>query len=68
MLKAIFSGVIAAAVVGLLGLSAWLTHLWWSLSGLFSGEMDTLSEIAVALLGIFIPPLGCLHGIYLWFT
>lgn len=67
-MKAILTGIMSAIVVALLGLTTWITHLWWSLSGLFTGEMDSLGAIVIALLGIFIPPIGCLHGFYLWFN
>lgn len=48
-------------------LAAWITHLWWSLSGLFSGSMNQINEYVIAILGAFIPPIGIIHGIYLWF-
>lgn len=47
---------------------AWLTHIFWSLHGLFTGQMTELSQITVAVLGAFLPPIGVLHGFYLWFT
>ena len=67
-MRIIVSFLVGWVLLGLLAFASWVTHIWWSLSGLFSGEMDTLSKVVVALLGLFVPPLGCIHGVYLWFT
>lgn len=46
----------------------YISHIWWSLSGLFTGDMDEMREFVIALLGAFIPPIGWVHGLYLWFS
>ena len=47
---------------------AYLTHLFWSLHGLFSGTFTETAQYVVACLGAFLPPVGVLHGYYLWFS
>ena len=61
------SGLVALVLI-LSILAAYITHLIWSLGGLFTGGLDTASSIATAVLGTFIPPVGVLHGFYLWFS
>ena len=48
-------------------IAGWITHLFWSLSGLFTGTMTETSSFVLAILGAFIPPIGAMHGVYLWF-
>jgi hypothetical protein len=67
-MKALLSGLGVIVIIGLIAVASWVTHFIWSLLTLFSGDMDTFSEVAIALLGIFIPFIGCFHGIYLWFS
>jgi len=64
------NGFLAAGGVLLLlaSIPAYLTHLWWSLSGLFTGSMNAVNEYLIAGFGIFMPPIGVLHGFYLWFS
>ena len=60
-------GFITLITTLLISIAGWVTHLWWSLSGLFTGTMDKTNEYVIAVLGVFIPPIGAIHGIYLWF-
>jgi hypothetical protein len=53
--------------LGIAPIAAWITHIYWSLSGLFTGSMTETSDFVIAVLGAFIPPIGIIHGIYLWF-
>lgn len=56
--------VIVGSVV-LLALSiAWgmIVHLYWTLTGLLTYQLDTLPEVAVAVIGIIFPPFGVIHG------
>jgi hypothetical protein len=47
---------------------AYITHLLWSLSGLSDGTLDQVNEYLIAGFGIFMPPIGVIHGYYLWFS
>ena len=61
------TGLIITITLGLASVAAWITHIYWSLSGLFSGSMNETNEYVVAILGVFLPPIGVVHGVYLWF-
>lgn len=47
---------------------AYITHIYWSLSMMFAGKMDTINDAVLAILGAIIAPIGAAHGYYLWFT
>jgi len=66
----LFAGVFGLAfIVAIIAcIPAYITHLWWSLSGLFSGSMDQVNEYIIAVVGIFMPPVGAIHGFWLWFS
>ena len=51
-------------IILLVAIPAWgfLVHLYWSLTGLLSYQIDTLAEVAVAIIGIIFPPFGVVHG------
>tara|TARA_R110000744_G_scaffold241077_1_gene358390 strand:- start:301 stop:489 length:189 start_codon:yes stop_codon:yes gene_type:complete len=53
-------------VLGLI-IAPYLTHLIWSIKGLFTGSFTETSQYVVSVIGIFMPPFGWLHGLYLWF-
>lgn len=62
----------AAPVVAFLGLiaaiiGAYLTHVIWILKTLASPVGATAGQIVLGILGIFVPPLGVLHGLMIWF-
>lgn len=46
---------------------AYGTHIYWLVKGLVTGSLDTASETVLAILGVLIPPIGTVHGYYLWF-
>jgi hypothetical protein len=60
-------GLITIAVV-VTSLAAWLTHVVWIIQTLASPVGATAGQIVLGLLGIFIPPIGALHGLIIWFT
>jgi hypothetical protein len=56
-----------SAVMGVAAVAAWLTHLMWIISKLAGDAGVTLGQITLAILGTFVPPIGVLHGIMIWF-
>ncbi len=46
---------------------AWLTHIMWVIGKLAGPAGVTVGQIILALLGSFIPPVGVIHGIMIWF-
>jgi hypothetical protein len=55
-----------AAVIA--GVASYVTHLWWIISLLMVGDVIAGGKIVLAVLGVIFFPLGCLHGVYLWFN
>ncbi len=55
----------------LLGLSFVLTLLAGYITNIIYifnlGQLTLTGEILLSIIGVFIPPLGALHGIYTWF-
>lgn len=63
-------GVTAAAFVFWLSVvSAYITHLIWSISLLVSdAALNTaVGKIVLAVLGVIVPPIGVIHGVMVWF-
>ncbi len=55
-----------AAVVTAIG--GFVTHLIWVFGLLTSGESAVSGgQVLMALIGCLVPPIGALHGVYLWF-
>ncbi|MGZ8364798.1 MAG: hypothetical protein ACXWWG_00635 [Nitrospira sp.] len=66
-----FDGVLVVLPVVALVISvfaAWVTHILWLFTTLTSAAGATAGQIVLGILGVFVPPLGVLHGIFLWFT
>lgn len=42
-------------------LPGWITNIWWM------SNATSLGNVAFGAIGIFVFPIGALHGIYLWF-
>lgn len=58
---ATIGGVIIGAIAG------FITHLWWLISMLMAGNSVPAGHVVIAIFGTLIPPLGCLHGVWIWF-
>ena len=58
---------IAAVSFTLLMIAGWITHAIWWIRLLMNNEMDTFGEAVLAILGTVAFPIGCIHGIILWF-
>lgn len=62
-LKFGIAGVVAFLAFILSMIAGWVTNLFWLV-----GNMGTINgEFILALVGVFLGPLGALHGIYTWF-
>ena len=44
-------------------LAAFVTHVVWSINA----AAETGSAIALLIIGVFIPPVGVVHGVAIWF-
>lgn len=47
--------------------AGWVTHICWVIDKITSGVVSG-GEMAIGVLGAFIPPFGAIHGIILWFS
>jgi len=47
--------------------AGWITHAIWWIRLLMNDEMDTIGEGFLALIGTIAFPIGCIHGVVLWF-
>lgn len=54
-------------IFGLIATGGWITHVAWWVRLLMKGRMDTIGEGVLAILGTLVAPIGCIHGITLWF-
>tara|TARA_R110000796_G_scaffold9443_13_gene32149 strand:+ start:2673 stop:2897 length:225 start_codon:yes stop_codon:yes gene_type:complete len=54
------SGLIALTLV------SWIRHLIWTIGGLATDTLEG-GQIALAVIGTFIPPIGAIHGFLLLF-
>ena len=48
-------------------MAGFITHIVWILTTLTSSDPATVGQIVLAILGLVAPPLGAIHGIFLWF-
>ena len=46
-------------------LAAWGTHIWWTLAKLATSAAS--GHVLTGLIGTFLPPLGIIHGVMIWF-
>lgn len=56
------------AALFIAGIAAFIRHCWWTLTLLMSDAPLTAGKAVLAVLGIVFPPLGALHGVWLWFN
>jgi hypothetical protein len=47
--------------------AAWATHVIWIIGKLASDGGATFGQIALGLIGAFMPPVGAIHGALIWF-
>ena len=48
------------------GFAAWVTHIVWLLQKLGADAGVTFGQILLGLLGLFVPPVGVVHGVMIW--
>lgn len=51
--------------IGLAAVAAYFTHIWWIIGMLMADQPLYGGKVAIAILGLFVPPFGVLHGIWL---
>lgn len=58
----------ALLIMALLSIpAAWATHVIWIITKLASGAGATGGQIALGIIGAFMPPVGIGHGYIIWF-
>lgn len=53
---------LVVAVIAIFGTAGWVTNVIW----LFS-NFEVAARPIMALVGVFVAPVGAIHGIYCWF-
>jgi len=48
-------------------LAAWITHVVWVIQTLTSDAGATVGQMVLGAIGVFIPPVGVIHGVMIWF-
>lgn len=46
---------------------AWATPIGWIITKLAGNAGITVGQFILALLGTFVPPVGIIHGVMIWF-
>ena len=49
-------------------LAAYITHLVWVINTLSSAVVITFGQFVLSMFGVFIPPIGALHGVIIWLS
>lgn len=52
----------------LLPVAAWITHVVWVINKILGTAPVTGGEMAIGVIGAFLPPIGAIHGFIIWFT
>ncbi len=61
------SAIIAAVAGFFTFVVAYLIHVVWTVTMAMNEQLDTVSEWFLALIGLFMPPIGIIHGFVIWF-
>lgn len=59
-------GAVAGLVFLATSIAAFIRHVWWIIGVCMSSLPVTGGQVVLAIGGIAFPPLGVLHGIWLW--
>lgn len=51
----------------LASIAAWATHVVWIIRVLASDKGATAGQIVLGAVGAFMPPVGVVHGVMIWF-
>lgn len=58
-----------AVVLVLCGCVGWSTNLYWLIAECIAyGAGTNIARVILAAVGVFVPPIGALHGIVSWFV
>lgn len=57
----------SVVALALTALAAWATHIVWIISTLADDAGATFGQIALGAIGAFMPPVGMVHGLMVWF-
>lgn len=60
-------GILELIALAVAPIAAWLTHIFWTVGALFGDDPVTTQQYVLMALGAFIPPIGVIHGLVLWF-
>jgi hypothetical protein len=63
----ISGGILGLAVI-LGSIAAWVTHIVWIVKALASEQGATVGQMVLGALGAFMPPVGVIHGLIIWFS
>lgn len=61
----VIGGVVCAGALSMI--AGFITHCFWIFAMLMN-DTATDGRLLLALFGVLLPPIGCLHGVYLWFN
>lgn len=61
-------GALVALAFMLTVFAAYITHLVWSIKLLMAAAAPVWNQVVLAILGSFVPPVGVIHGLVLWFS
>lgn len=65
---AMIGGSVAAAISFVVAAAAaFVTHVMWIFSILMNDSAVSTGKAIIAILGVVFPPIGCMHGVWLWF-
>lgn len=62
------TSLLGALAFALTAIAAWVTHVFWVIGTLSAEKGVTFGQAALGVIGTFVPPVGVLHGFYIWFT
>ncbi len=66
--SSIGGAVIASISLCVACFAAWATHIIWIIKALASASGATGGQMVLGVLGAFMPPIGIIHGLILWFS
>lgn len=52
---------------GITSFAAWVTHIVWVIGKLAGDTGATMGQMALGAIGAFMPPVGAIHGVMIWF-
>lgn len=66
MEKFLSIGVVLLIIASFTAFVAWATHVVWIITALIS-DAWTWGQVAIGVIGAFMPPVGVIHGFMIWF-